>query len=168
MPPNDRVRSSGEHPPAFLPREAFDSFVGEFRAFAQDTNRNMTSIHNKLAEGNTKFALAESSTRAQLARMDDHSGKITVLMSDKVRHDFLEEQQKPKAGMVSRVKETIITAMILGALAIMYNIWMDHERGKERDHSEANIKVLMQEALGTAAPGPLPAAPALTAPGSNP
>ncbi len=150
MAPSDGVRRSGEHRNTtsgeFVTYAHFDRFLEEFRGLAKSVTEGMSEVKDRLSEGSHKFNGLNrdiSEVRAKNseleARADGHSGLVKTLLEEKKIREALAaqdaERTKPRKTMVETILSTVITAFILGFLAVCYNVWRDaalDERVRER------------------------------------
>ena len=146
MPVNgDPRRTSGEHTPSFVSYDHFNTFLAEFRRFSGDVTDGVREVREQMIKGTARFeanerAISELRTKqAEIEeRQDDSSGKIRTLQQDKKVEEALAaqqaEQSRPRRSIMENVVSTVVTAIILGFLAIAYNAWRDSaiaEREKE-------------------------------------
>lgn len=146
MPVNgDPRRTSGEHGPAFVSYDHFNNFMVEFRQLSTTVTDSVQEVREQMIKGTARFeanekALQELRTKqAEIEqRQDDSSGKIRTLQQDREVSKALAAHQadlaRPRRSIVENVVSTVVTAAILGFLAIAYNAWRDSalaERQKE-------------------------------------
>ncbi len=156
MAPSDGVRRSGEHrgeraSGEFVTYAHFDRFLEDFRSVATTLTQGMSEVNNRLAEGSQRFnnlsrdvASVKEKNADHENRLDGHSDVVRVLLDDKKIKLALDAQDsergKPRKTIIESVVSTVITAAVLGVLAVGYNAWRDaaiEERAREHAHATA-------------------------------
>lgn len=160
MPPNgDPKRASGEHVPSFVTYDHFNGFLEEFRRLSGDMSEGMQEIRENMVRGSARFDAQQREINEMRQkqseiedRQDDSSGKIRALQQDKELKEALAAQQaeqaRPRRSILENVISTVVTAVILGALAVGYNAWRDAAIAEVLKEKEASHKT-------TPAPGPV-------------
>ncbi len=137
MPVNgDPRRASGEHTPSFVSYDHFNTFLAEFRRFSGDVTDGVREVREQMIKGSARFEANERAIQELKfkqneieERQDDSSGKIRTLQQDREVEKALAAQQaeqaRPRKSILENVVSTVVTAVILGALAVGYNMWRD-------------------------------------------
>lgn len=152
MPVNgDPRRTSGEHGPAFVSYDHFNNFMVEFRQLSTTVTDSVQEVREQMIKGTARFeanekALQELRTKqAEIEqRQDDSSGKIRTLQQDREVSKALAahqaEQARPRRSILENVVSTVVTATILGILAVAYNAWRDAAVAEhQKQNSNATI-----------------------------
>ncbi len=152
-------------------RTEVQSGLGSMRTEMQnglgDVRSQLVKIHGSLASGETTMRYQreeldrERQERKQgqadnATRLDEHSDLFKKVTPTAVPV-ALEKPDRTWARIKTKALDTIISAVVLGALAVAYNTWRDQaikeERAKEKENTSKEAPLPDHRAGGGHAPG---------------
>lgn len=147
MPTDSRRPHSGEwQNPGYVTDAQFLSFAEDCRSSFRDITENIQGLRKDLSAGHTRFELMHRDIEQQKVRNNEHSSKISKLENDRLVREEREKQKeqyaRPRKNMGFEIIKTLITAGILGLLAVGYNIWRDHESSRLLKEAQAKQAIM--------------------------
>jgi hypothetical protein len=135
MPPSERRQdknSSGE----FVTYAHFDTFLEEFRSISGGLGNKIDGVSDKITQMQIKLSgvdkdisTIQQQSQGNAGHTDVISGRVRVLEEERTVRGALQAQAtalgQPARTIKDKVIETMTTAVVLGALAVGYNVIRD-------------------------------------------